>query len=286
VEGLERYPVNIRYPQNIRDSVERLRELPVITNDKAYIPLGEIAKIEVIDGPGMVKSENARRTGWIYVDIQGRDLGSYVKEAQRVVADNIKLPAGYSVGWSGQYEYMMRAEERLRYVVPLTLVIILLLLYLNFRNFAESLMVMFAVPLALVGAFWFIYVLDYNLSVAVGVGLIALAGVAAEFGVVMLVYLDQAYKDKKPRDLGELREAVIEGAVLRVRPKAMTAAVILAGLFPIMTGTGAGSEVMRRIAAPMLGGMITAPLVSMVLIPVLYIMWRGWQIERGRFYFT
>jgi Cu(I)/Ag(I) efflux system membrane protein CusA/SilA len=286
VEGLERYPVNIRYPQNIRDSVERLRELPVITNDKAYIPLGEIAKIEVIDGPGMVKSENARRTGWIYVDIQGRDLGSYVKEAQRVVADNIKLPAGYSVGWSGQYEYMMRAEERLRYVVPLTLVIILLLLYLNFRNFAESLMVMFAVPLALVGAFWFIYVLDYNLSVAVGVGLIALAGVAAEFGVVMLVYLDQAYKDKKPRDLGELREAVIEGAVLRVRPKAMTAAVILAVLFPIMTGTGAGSEVMRRIAAPMLGGMITAPLVSMVLIPVLYIMWRGWQIERGRFYFT
>jgi Cu(I)/Ag(I) efflux system membrane protein CusA/SilA len=286
VEGLERYPVNIRYPQNIRDSVERLKELPIITNDSAYIPLGEIANIEIVDGPGMVKSENARRTGWIYVDIQGRDLGSYVKEAQQVVADNIKLPAGYSVGWSGQYEYMLRAEERLRYVVPLTLVIILLLLYLNFRNFAESLMVMFAVPLALVGAFWFIYLLGYNLSVAVGVGLIALAGVAAEFGVVMLVYLDQAYKDKKPRNPEELRDAVIEGAVLRVRPKAMTAAVILAGLFPIMTGTGAGSEVMRRIAAPMLGGMITAPLVSMVLIPVLYIMWRGWQIKRGRFYFT
>jgi Cu(I)/Ag(I) efflux system membrane protein CusA/SilA len=286
VEGLERYPVNIRYPQNIRDSVERLKELPIITNDSAYIPLGEIANIEIVDGPGMVKSENARRTGWIYVDIQGRDLGSYVKEAQQVVADNIKLPAGYSVGWSGQYEYMLRAEERLRYVVPLTLVIILLLLYLNFRNFAESLMVMFAVPLALVGAFWFIYLLGYNLSVAVGVGLIALAGVAAEFGVVMLVYLDQAYKDKKPRNPEELRDAVIEGAVLRVRPKAMTAAVILAGLFPIMTGTGAGSEVMRRIAAPMLGGMITAPLVSMVLIPVLYIMWRTWQIKRGRFYFT
>jgi Cu(I)/Ag(I) efflux system membrane protein CusA/SilA len=234
----------------------------------------------------MVKSENARRTGWIYVDIQGRDLGSYVAEAQRVVADNIKLPPGYSVGWSGQYEYMLRAEERLRYVVPLTLVIILLLLYLNFRNFAESFMVMFAVPLSLVGAFWFIYILGYNLSVAVGVGLIALAGVAAEFGVVMLVYLDQAYKDKKPRDFDELRDAVIEGAVMRVRPKAMTAAVILAGLLPIMTGTGTGSEVMRRIAAPMLGGMITAPLVSMVLIPVLYIMWRGWQIKRGRFYFA
>jgi len=286
VEGLERYPVNIRYPRNIRDSIERLRELPIITNEKAYIPLGEIANIEVVDGPGMVKSENARRTGWIYVDIQGRDLGSYVKEAQQVVADSVKLPAGYSVGWSGQYEYMLRAEERLRYVVPLTLVIILLLLYLNFRNFAESFMVMFAVPLALVGAFWFIYLLGYNLSVAVGVGLIALAGVAAEFGVVMLVYLDQAYKDKKPRDLAELREAVVEGAVMRVRPKAMTAAVILAGLFPIMTGTGAGSEVMQRIAAPMLGGMITAPLVSMVLIPVLYIMWRGWQIKQGRFYFA
>ena len=286
VEGLERYPVNIRYPRDIRDSIERLRELPIITNEKSYIPLGEIARIEVVDGPGMIKSENARRTGWIYVDIQGRDLGSYVKEAQQVVADNIKLPAGYSVGWSGQYEYMLRAEERLRYVVPLTLVIILLLLYLNFRNFAESLMVMFAVPLALVGALWFIYALGYNLSVAVGVGLIALSGVAAEFGVVMLVYLDQAYKDKKPRDVSELREAVIEGAVMRVRPKAMTAAVILAGLFPIMTGTGAGSEVMQRIAAPMLGGMITAPLVSMVLIPVLYIMWRGWQIKRGRFYFT
>jgi Cu(I)/Ag(I) efflux system membrane protein CusA/SilA len=286
VEGLERYPVNIRYPQNIRNSVERLKELPIITNDSAYIPLGEIANIEIVDGPGMVKSENARRTGWIYVDIQGRDLGSYVKEAQQVVADNIKLPAGYSVGWSGQYEYMLRAEERLRYVVPLTLVIILLLLYLNFRNFAESLMVMFAVPLALVGAFWFVYLLGYNLSVAVGVGLIALSGVAAEFGVVMLVYLDQAYKDKKPRNPEELRDAVIEGAVLRVRPKAMTAAVILAGLFPIMTGSGAGSEVMRRIAAPMLGGMITAPLVSMVLIPVLYIMWRTWQIKRGRFYFT
>jgi Cu(I)/Ag(I) efflux system membrane protein CusA/SilA len=286
VEGLERYPVNIRYPRDIRDSIERLRELPVITSEKAYIPLGEIAKIEVVDGPGMVKSENARRTGWIYVDIQGRDLGSYVAEAQRVVADNIKLPPGYSVGWSGQYEYMLRAEERLRYVVPLTLVIILLLLYLNFRNFAESFMVMFAVPLSLVGAFWFIYILGYNLSVAVGVGLIALAGVAAEFGVVMLVYLDQAYKDKKPRDFDELRDAVIEGAVMRVRPKAMTAAVILAGLLPIMTGTGTGSEVMRRIAAPMLGGMITAPLVSMVLIPVLYIMWRGWQIKRGRFYFA
>jgi Cu(I)/Ag(I) efflux system membrane protein CusA/SilA len=280
VEGLERYPVNIRYPRNVRDSIDKLRDLPIITKDRAYIPLNEVADISVEDGPGLVKSENARLTGWIYVDIAGRDLGSYVAEAQQVVRDKINLPPGYSVGWSGQYEYMLRAKQRLTYVVPLTLVIILLLLYLNFRNFAESVMVMFSVPLALVGAFWFIDLLGYNLSVAVGVGLIALAGVAAEFGVVMLVYLDQAFEARRPRTLEELREAVIEGAVMRVRPKAMTAAVILAGLFPIMTGTGTGSEVMQRIAAPMLGGMITAPLVSMVLIPVLYVMWRGRQIKR------
>ena len=286
IEGLERYPVNIRYPQDVRDSIEKLKDLPIITANKAYIPLSEVADITVIDGPGLVKSENARLTGWIYVDIDGRDLGSYVAEAQQVVADQVKLPPGYSVGWSGQYEYMLRAKERLTYVVPLTLIIILLLLYLNFRNFAESMMVMFSVPLALVGALWFIDMLGYNLSVAVGVGLIALAGVAAEFGVVMLVYLDQAYKEQKPRDIAGLHAAVIEGAVMRVRPKAMTAAVILAGLFPIMTGTGTGSEVMQRIAAPMLGGMITAPLVSMVLIPVLYVLWRGRQIKRRQFDYT
>ena len=283
VEGLERYPVNIRYPRDVRDSIEKLEQLPIITPNKAHIPLGEVANIEIVDGPGMIKSENARRTGWIFVDITDRDLGSYVKDAQQAVATNLQLPAGYAIGWSGQYEYMLRAEAKLKYIVPLTLVIIVLLLYLNFKNFAESLMVMGSVPLALVGAFWFIDILGYNLSVAVGVGLIALSGVAAEFGVVMLVYLDQAYKKYKPRDMRGLKAAVMEGAVLRVRPKAMTAAVILAGLFPIMTGTGTGSEVMQRIAAPMLGGMITAPLVSMVLIPVLYVMWRGRQMRRGIF---
>ncbi|MGD8560797.1 MAG: CusA/CzcA family heavy metal efflux RND transporter, partial [Gammaproteobacteria bacterium] len=282
VEGLERYPVNIRYPREVRDSVEKLSQLPIITPDNVHVTLGQVADIEIVDGPGMIKSENARRTGWIFVDIKKeRDLGSYVQDAQRVVAEKINLPAGYSIGWSGQYEYMLRAEERLKYIVPLTLVIIILLLYLNFKNFAESFMVMGSVPLALVGALWFIDILGYNLSVAVGVGLIALAGVAAEFGVVMLVYLDQAYKKYKPRDMRGLKAAVMEGAVLRVRPKAMTAAVILAGLFPIMTGTGTGSEVMQRIAAPMLGGMITAPLVSMVLIPVLYVAWRGRQMRRG-----
>jgi len=287
VEGLERYPVNLRYPRDVRDSVEKLEQLPIVTPGRAHVPLGEVAKIEIVDGPGMLKSENARRTGWIFVDIDAdKDLGSYVKDAQKAVAEQLKLPAGYAIGWSGQYEYMLRAEAKLKYIVPLTLVIIVLLLYLNFKNFAESLMVMGSVPLALVGAFWFIDMLGYNLSVAVGVGLIALAGVAAEFGVVMLVYLDQAYKSHRPRDIRGLKAAVMEGAVLRVRPKAMTAAVILAGLLPIMTGTGTGSEVMQRIAAPMLGGMITAPLVSMVLIPVLYVMWRGRQMRRGIFDYT
>ena len=282
VEGLERYPVNVRYPEDIRNSVDKLKMLPIITPNHAHITLGDVASIRVTMGPDMVFSENARRTNWVYVDIRDRDLGGYIKEAQQVVNDNIKLPAGYSIGWSGQYEYMMRFAERLTYVVPLTIMIILLLLYLNFRNLVESIMVMISVPLALVGAIWLIYFLGYNLSAAVGVGIIALAGVAAEFGVIMLVYLDQSVKERRPKTMEELRAAVIEGAVLRVRPKAMTAAVIIAGLLPIVLGGGTGSEVMARIAAPMLGGMITAPLVSMVLIPALYTYWRGWQIKHNK----
>ncbi|MCF6256098.1 MAG: efflux RND transporter permease subunit [Gammaproteobacteria bacterium] len=278
VEGLERYPVNVRYPRGVRDSIAKLRQLPIVTPSKAQIPLHEVAEIKIVDGPGMIKSENARRIGWVYVDIKDRDLGGYVLDAQKQVAEKIDLPAGYSVGWSGQYEYMLRAKEKLTYVVPLTLVIIFLLLYLNFRNFTECFMVMGTVPLALVGGVWIIYVLDYNLSVAVGVGFIALAGVAAEFGVIMLVYLDQAMKEHKPSNRQELRAAIIDGAVLRVRPKAMSAAVVIAGLIPIMMGSGTGSEVMQRIAAPMLGGMITAPLVSMVLIPVLYMIWKERKI--------
>ena len=275
VEGLARYPVNIRYPREVRDTVERLRDIPLVTPTGDQIALGQIATLAITEGPGLIKSENARRTGWVFVDIRGRDLGSFVEDAKRAVLDQVELPPGYSLGWSGQYEYLVRVKDKLTYVVPLTLVIILLLLYLNFRNFTESLMVMGAVPLALVGAFWLIYLLDYHFSVAVGVGLIALAGVAAEFGVVMLVYLDQAVEKFRPTDLKTLQRAVIYGTVMRVRPKAMTAAVILAGLAPIMFGGGTGSEVMQRIAAPMLGGMITAPLVSMVLIPVLYVLWKG-----------
>lgn len=281
VEGLERYPVNLRYPRSERDSVEELEMLPIITPAGAHVTLGDLARIEIMDGPGMVKSENARRTGWIYVDIKPeRDLGGYVADAQRVVLEKVQLPAGYSLGWSGQYEYLVRADEKFLYVAPLTLTLIFVLLFLNFKNFTQSAMVMLSVPLALVGAYWFIYMLDYNMSVAVKVGLTALAGVAAEFGVVMLVYLDNAMLERRPRDFDALREAIIEGAVMRVRPKAMTAAVIIAGLVPIMTGTGTGSEVMQRIAAPMLGGMITAPLVSMVLVPALYYLWRARQLKR------
>jgi Cu(I)/Ag(I) efflux system membrane protein CusA/SilA len=245
------------------------------------IRLADVADVAIKDGPEMIKSEDARLNGWVYVDITGRDLGSYVADAQHVVAQHVKLPPGYSIGWSGQYQYLTRASERLRYIVPLTLVLILLLLYLNFRNMTEALMVMGALPLALVGGVWLLFWLDYHLSVAVGVGFIALAGVAAEFGVVMLVYLDQAVKRHRPATLTQLHEAVIEGAVLRVRPKAMTVAVVIAALLPIMLGGGTGSEVMRRIAAPMIGGMITAPLVSMLVIPVLYVLWKRRGLKEG-----
>ncbi len=282
VEGLERYPVNLRYPRQWRDSVERLRQLPIVTPAGAHVPLGAVATIRVIDGPPMLKSENARLNGWTYVDIQGRDLGSFVAEAQRVVAEQVELPPGYSLAWSGQYEYMERAMARLKLVVPVTLVIILLLLYLSFGRMGEAVLIMATLPFALIGGFWLLYWLDYNLSVAVGVGFIALAGVAAETGVVMLVYLDQALATRRraaaaqDRDvtLQELREAVVEGALLRVRPKMMTVAAIIAGLLPIMWGSGTGSEVMRRIAAPMVGGMVSATLLTLVVIPAVFLLWK------------
>ncbi|VAW83170.1 Cobalt-zinc-cadmium resistance protein CzcA; Cation efflux system protein CusA [hydrothermal vent metagenome] len=275
VEGRERYPINIRYPRHFRDSVEKLRDLPIITTREEQIQLRDVAKINIVDGPAIIKSENARLNGWVYITINDRDLGSYVAEAQKAVSEQVELPAGYTLSWSGQYEYLVRARDKLILIVPVTLTIILLLLYLTFRNFVESFMVLGAVPLALVGGFWLLYILGYHLSVAAGVGFIALAGVAAEFGVVMLVYLNEAVRRRQPATFKELREAVIEGAVLRVRPKAMTAIVIIAGLLPIMLGAGTGSEMMRRIAAPMVGGMLTAPLVSMFLIPVLYLLWKG-----------
>ena len=261
-----------------RDDVQKLRALPLVTPTGAQIPLAQIADIKIIDGPPMLKSENGRLNGWTFVDIRDVDLGSYVASAQQAVREQVQLPAGYSIAWSGQYEYMLRANARLSQVVPLTLVIIFVLLYLTFRHAGQALMVMASLPFALVGGFWLIFLLDFNLSVAVGVGFIALAGVAAEFGVVMLVYLDNALRDqvqKGPLTATTLRAAIMEGAVMRVRPKAMTVAVIVAGLLPIFLGTGTGSEVMSRIAAPMIGGMITAPLLSLFVIPVIYLMWKG-----------
>ena len=278
MEGLERYPVNLRFPRERRDSVEKLRALPLVTPTGAQIPLAQVAEIRIADGPPMLKSENGRLNGWTFVDIRDVDLGSYVAQAQRAVREQVQLPAAYSIAWSGQYEYMLRANARLAQVVPLTLVIIFVLLYLTFRHAGQALMVMASLPFALVGGFWLIFLLDFHLSVAVGVGFIALAGVAAEFGVVMLVYLDNALRDhaqRGPLTATILREAIMEGAVLRVRPKAMTVAVIVAGLLPIFLGSGTGSEVMSRIAAPMIGGMITAPLLSLFVIPVIYLLWKG-----------
>jgi len=289
VEGLERYPINIRYPRDLRDSLEDLRNLPIVTATGARIPLSEVANVKTEMGPAMIKSENARPNGWTFVDIAGRDLGSYVEEAQRVVSEKVVLPAGYSISWSGQYEYLVRAKERLTIVVPFTLLIIVFLLYLNFRNMIEVLIIMGTLPLALVGGFWLLYLLDYNMSVAVGVGFIALAGVTVEIGVVMLVYLNQAYnklhhKAERQHDLTieELREAVIEGALLRIRPIMMTVAAIIAGLLPIMLGSGTGSEVMRRIAAPMVGGMVSATLLTLVVIPAVFLLWKKGEISKKK----
>ena len=289
VEGRERYPVNLRYPQRVRDSVEQLRLLPIVTPQGARIALADVADVSVTDGPPVIKSENARLNGWTYIDIKDRDLGSYVAEAQQVVATQIDLPAGYSLTWSGQYEYMVRAKERLSIVGPLTLAIIILLLYLHFRRFAEVAIILGTLPMALVGGVWLLYLLEYDLSVAVGVGFIALAGVAVEIGVLMLVYLNLAIRqhmrtaEAEGRALNEddVKQAVIDGAVLRVRPIMMTVITIIAGLLPIMLGSGTGSEVMRRIAAPMVGGMVSATILTLIVIPALFLLWRRNTLTPG-----
>ncbi len=276
VEGLQRFPINVRYPREVRDSVQKLRDLPVLTARGAQIRLGDVATIRISDGPPMLKSENARPSGWVYIDLHGRDLSSAVRQMQQEVAKQIELPAGYSISWSGQFEYLERATARLKIVVPATLVIIFVLLYLTFRRFGDALLIMVTLPFALVGGFWLMFLLGYNMSVASGVGFIALGGVAAEIGVVMLVYLNQAVATRAAQsrlnDDDDWAQAIVEGAALRVRPIAMTVAVIIAGLLPIMWGSGTGSEVMRRIASPMVGGMITAPLLSMLVIPVAYFL--------------
>ena len=282
VEGLERYPVNIRYPQSYRDSEEQLKLLPIVTATKERIALADVANIYVANGPPAIKSENARLNGWTLVDIADRDLGSYVEEAQKVVAERVDVPAGYSIAWSGQYEYMVRAQERLSVVVPLTLAIIMLLLYINFRNVVEVLIIMGTLPFAVIGGLWLMYLQGYNMSIAVAVGFIALAGVAVEIGVLMLVYLNQSYeklraeaaKEGRKFTRADVRQAVMEGAGLRVRPIMMTVFAIVIGLVPIMIGSGTGSEVMQRIAGPMIGGMISTVLLTLLVIPAIYTLWK------------
>jgi copper/silver efflux system protein len=278
IEGRRRFPINVRYPRELRDSIGDLKALPIVTEAGAQVPLGAVAAIGISDGPPMLRSENARLAGWIYVDIRGRDLVSVVRDAQRVVADGVKLPPGVSVQWSGQFEYLERASKRLAIVVPFTLAIIFVLLYLAFRRFDEAALLMLTLPFAVVGGFWYVWLLGHNLSVAGAVGFIALAGLSAEFGVVMLIYLKQSLERRiaagAPAAIETLLEAIDEGAVQRVRPKAMTVAVIIAGLAPIMWSEGTGAEVMQRIAAPMIGGMITAPLLSMFVIPAAYLLMR------------
>jgi copper/silver efflux system protein len=276
IEGLQRFPINIRYPRELRDSVEKLTVLPIVTEAGATTTLGAVADLVVTDGPAQIRSENARLNGWVYVDISGRDLGRYVRQAQQLVAERVALPPGYSITWSGQFEYLERATKKLTLVVPVTLAIIFVLLYLTFRSLTEASLIMVTLPFALIGGLWLLFLLGYNLSIASAIGFIALAGVSAEFGVVMLIYLDHAVAKRRTANNfnteTDLIEAIEEGAVLRVRPKAMTVTVIIAGLLPIMLGGGTGSEVMRRIAAPMVGGMITAPMLSMLVLPAIYLL--------------
>jgi Cu(I)/Ag(I) efflux system membrane protein CusA/SilA len=288
IEGRERYPIDLRYPRDIRDSLEKLKALPIVTEGGATVPLSEVSRVFITEGPDVIRSENTRLNGWIFVDIAGRDLSSYVDEAKRVVKNELKLPAGYFLTWSGQYEYLERAKERLKVVGPLTFFVIFLLLYLNFRRFGEVFLILGTLPLALVGGIWLLYLLSYDLSVAVGVGFIALGGIASEIGVIMLVYLNQALtkhqqqaeKEKRRFTKEDMRNVVIEGALLRLRPIMMTVVAIIGGLLPIMLIGGTGAEVMRRIAAPMIGGMVSVTLLSLVVIPAVYLLWKQRECVR------
>jgi Cu(I)/Ag(I) efflux system membrane protein CusA/SilA len=284
VEGVQRFPISVRYPREIRDSLQSIRELPLLTERGAQIRLGDVAAVRIADGPPMLRSENARLSGWVYVDVRGRDLRSTVKDMQAAVASRLQLPPGVSLTWSGQFEYLERATARMKLVVPVMLAIIVFLLYLTFRRVDEALLIMGTLPFALAGGVWLLWLLHHDVSVASAIGFIALAGVSAEFGVVMLLYLKHAWEHRLSEGRSgrrDLIEAIEEGAVLRVRPKAMTVAVIVAGLIPIMLGSGTGSEVMQRIAAPMIGGMITAPLLSLFVVPAAYLLLRGRSAPSG-----
>ena len=286
VEGLERYPINIRYPQRVRSSIESLENLPITTPKGARVALGDVATIEVTDGAPMIKSENARPTGWLFIDIMDRDLGSYVAEAQQVVREQVDLPPNYSLEWSGQYEYLVRAQQRLMIMGPLTLGIVLVLLFLNFRRATDVFLIVTTVPFALVGGIVCLYLLEYDLSVAVGVGFIALAGVAVELGVVLLTYLNLAM-DQKLEQAGEEQRALVlkdvvtaieEGAMLRIRPIMMTTMTVFLGLLPIMWASGSGAQIMQRIAAPMFGGMISAMILTLIVLPPLFLLYKKWTL--------
>ena len=289
VDGLARYPINLRYPQRLRDSIGRLKSLPIVTAEGARIALVDVAAVELADGPPVIKSENARPNGWLYVDIVDRDLGSYVAEAREVVEDRVSLPSGYSLTWSGQYEYLARAQQRLMFIGPITLIVVILLIYLNFQRLGEVLVVISTVPFALAGGIFLIFILEYELSVAIAVGFIALAGVAAELGILMLTYLNLQMLELKQRafdadfviSLEDIKNVVVSGATHRIRPIMMTTLTIIVGLMPIMFGTGTGSEVMRRIAAPMFGGMLFAMLMVLLVIPAIYYVWHGYQSTRS-----
>jgi Cu(I)/Ag(I) efflux system membrane protein CusA/SilA len=286
IEGLERYPVNVRYARDLRQNPEELRRVLIATPTGAQVPIEQVADIFPRVGPPSVKTEGARPQAWIYVDIDpDQDVGSYVERAKQTVAGAIEFPAGYSIEWSGQYQYIIEASERLKVVVPLTMLIVFLLLYLNFHNLAKVLIVMLTLPFSVVGGIWFMYLLGYNMSVAVMVGFIALIGVAAEIGVVMIIYLDQAFeakrREKERLDGSDLREAVMAGAAERVRPIAMTASAIIAGLLPIMWSQETGARVMKRIATPMVGGMLSATILTLIIIPIVYLIWRVWQLRRA-----
>jgi Cu(I)/Ag(I) efflux system membrane protein CusA/SilA len=284
VEGRERYPVNLRYPQALRDSVERLRALLLVTASGLPVALGDVADVAIVDGPDMIRSENARLSVWVYIDIRDRDLGGYVADARAAIAQQVKLPPGYTLAFTGQFEYLARATERLQLVVPLTLVIILLLLWLNFRNAMEVLIVVATLPLALTGGFFLLWALGYHLSVAVAVGFIALGGVAVEIGVVMLAYLDHALKAHQAArgsrfNAADLRAAIMEGALLRIRPVTMTKVAIIAALLPILWISGSGAEAMRRIAAPMVGGMVSVAILTLAVIPAAYLLWQEQRLK-------
>jgi Cu(I)/Ag(I) efflux system membrane protein CusA/SilA len=286
VEGLERYTVNLRYSRELRDNIESIKHVLVAASDGRQVPLGQVASITPTKGPMVVRSENTRPNAWVFVDIRGIDIGTYIKNAQRAVTQNVKLPIGYTVVWSGEFEYMERMQKRMMVVIPLTLFIILFIIFLNTKSLVKTAIVFLAVPFSLVGAIWFIYILGYNMSLAVWVGMIALAGLDAETGVIMLLYLEKAFENAKKqggmKTLVDLRGAIDQGAVQRVRPKIMTASVIIAGLLPIMWSAGTGSDVMKRIAAPMVGGVITSVIMELLAYPAIYYLWKKRTILNTR----